>query len=146
MLLTLVVWASFSGPPVALYYLATETSTRSIKGLLTGYFLLLYVFTAGGLVLDGEYGRFTGWTVVLTGACTIAALYPLAKGLARCRALVPQAGGLVPAGRRGGGAGQEFPLTAVPPGAHPGAMLGVVAAGRQSIALWCAISAPDQVT
>lgn len=77
------VWASFSGPPVALYYLATETSTRSIKGLLTGYFLLLYLFTAGGLVLDGEYGRFTGWAVVLTGVCTIAALYPLAKRLAR---------------------------------------------------------------
>lgn len=77
------VWASFSGPPVALYYLATETSTRSIKGLLTGYFLLLYLFTAGGLILDGEYCRFTGWTVTLTGACTIAALYPLAKLVAR---------------------------------------------------------------
>jgi len=77
------VWASFSGPPVALYYLATETSTRSIKGLLTGYFLLLYVFTAGGLVLDGEYGRFQGWTVVLTASCTIAALYPLARSAGR---------------------------------------------------------------
>jgi len=77
------VWASFSGPPVALYYLATETSTRSIKGLLTGYFLLLYVFTAGGLVLDGEYCRFQGWSVVLVSACTIAVLYPLAKSVAR---------------------------------------------------------------
>ena len=77
------VWASFSGPPVALYYLATETSTRSIKGLLTGYFLLLYVFTAGGLVLDGEYGSFQGWPVVLVSACTIAVLYPLAKSVAR---------------------------------------------------------------
>jgi uncharacterized membrane protein YfcA len=77
------VWASFSGPPVALYYLATETSTRSIKGLLTGYFLLLYLFTAAGLILDGEYGSFAGWPVVLTGVCTIAALYPLAQILAR---------------------------------------------------------------
>jgi uncharacterized membrane protein YfcA len=77
------VWASFSGPPVALYYLATETSTKSIKGLLTGYFLMLYLFTAGGLVLDGEYGTFTGWTVVLTGVGTIAVLYPLSKSLAR---------------------------------------------------------------
>ncbi len=77
------VWASFSGPPVALYYLATETSTRSIKGLLTGYFLVLYLFTAAGLVLDGEYARFAGWPVVLAGVCTIAALYPLSKLLAR---------------------------------------------------------------
>ena len=77
------VWASFSGPPVALYYLATETSTRSIKGLLTGYFLLLYLFTAAGLVLDGEYGSFTGWSVVLAGASTIAVLYPLSQRLAR---------------------------------------------------------------
>ncbi|MBV8200983.1 MAG: TSUP family transporter [Acidobacteria bacterium] len=77
------VWASFSGPPVALYYLTTETSTKSIKGLLTGYFLVLYLFTACGLVLDGEYGSFEGWAVVLTAACTIAVLYPLSKSLAR---------------------------------------------------------------
>ncbi|HVR08733.1 MAG TPA: sulfite exporter TauE/SafE family protein [Thermoanaerobaculia bacterium] len=77
------VWASFSGPPVALYYLATETSTKSIKGLLTGYFLVLYLFTAAGLVLDGEYLRFAGWPIVLTAICTIAVLYPLSKILAR---------------------------------------------------------------
>lgn len=77
------VWASFSGPPVALYYLATESSTRSIKGLLTGYFLLLYIFTAAGLALTGEYGRFQGWPIALAGACTIALLYPLSRRLAR---------------------------------------------------------------
>jgi uncharacterized membrane protein YfcA len=77
------VWASFSGPPVAMYYLATERSARSIKGLLAGYFLLLYLCTAGALVLDGDYGRFSGWPVVSTGAVTIAALYPLSKSLAR---------------------------------------------------------------
>jgi len=80
---TLNVWASFSGPPVALYYLATEASARSVKGMLAGYFLLLYLCTAGALAIAGDYRRFAGWPVVAVAAATIAVLYPLSKALAR---------------------------------------------------------------
>jgi hypothetical protein len=76
------VWASFSGPPVVLYYLATEASASAIKGLLTGYFLLLYLFTAAGLAFTGEYGRFAAWLPTLLGAVVITVLFPLSRNLA----------------------------------------------------------------
>jgi uncharacterized protein len=76
------VWGSFSGPPVALYYLTTEKSARDIKGLLTGYFLLVYLATAAGLTLSGEFAHFPFWPLIAYGTAEILLLYPLFKALA----------------------------------------------------------------
>jgi uncharacterized protein len=76
------VWGSFSGPPVVLYYLTTEKSPQEIKGLLTGYFLLVYLATAVSLTITGEYGHFSLWRSVLYGVAEILLLYPFFKSFA----------------------------------------------------------------
>lgn len=75
-------WGSFSGPPVVLYYLTTETSPQEIKGLLTGYFFLVYFATLASLTLAGEYLNFTSWRVVSGGAVVIVLSYPFFRKVA----------------------------------------------------------------
>jgi uncharacterized protein len=76
------IWGSFSGPPVVLYYLATEESPQDIKGLLTGYFLLVYLATIISLTLAGEYVNFASWGPILAGVLTVVVSYPLSRRLA----------------------------------------------------------------
>lgn len=58
-------WTSLSGPPVVLYYLATEDTDERVKGSLSGYFVLLYVVTFALLLADGQYAGYEGgWALV----------------------------------------------------------------------------------
>jgi uncharacterized membrane protein YfcA len=76
-------WTSLSGPPVIIYYLKTEQSNNSIKGLLSGYFILLYLFTFGWLVFRGDYSAFTRWTQVAWGGAAVLIGYVPIRRLAR---------------------------------------------------------------
>jgi uncharacterized protein len=74
-------WSSLSGPPVVLYFLATESSASSIKGRLSGFFLVLYGVTASLFVWQGEYSHFHYWMLLWVGSLGVAFLYPLANRL-----------------------------------------------------------------
>jgi uncharacterized membrane protein YfcA len=65
-------WTSLSGPPVVMYYLATEGSDDDVvKGSLSGYFVLLYIVTFVLLLVNGTYAGFTNGWALLAGAATI---------------------------------------------------------------------------
>jgi hypothetical protein len=75
-------WTSLSGPPVVIYYLKTEESNAAIKGLLSGYFLILYAFTFLIFLFQGEYSNFAGWGHALYGSVAILVGYIPIKKLA----------------------------------------------------------------
>ena len=73
-------WTSLSGPPVVIYYLKTDESSASVKGLLSGYFLILYVFTFIWLLFSNEYNNFSGMGGVVWSSLAILLGYiPIRK-------------------------------------------------------------------
>jgi hypothetical protein len=76
-------WTSLSGPPVVLYYLATEDTDDGVRASLSGYFLLLYLFTLGLLAVTGSYRGYDGVELLVAGMTTIALLWRAARALAK---------------------------------------------------------------
>jgi uncharacterized membrane protein YfcA len=64
-------WTSLSGPPVVIYYLATEDNDEEVRGNLSGYFVLLYVVTLFVLVIDGSFDKFDNGWVLSAGLATV---------------------------------------------------------------------------
>lgn len=64
-------WSSLSGPPVVLYYLATEDTDDGVRGALTGYFVLLYVVTTITLIATGAFRTYTKWSWLTLGVAII---------------------------------------------------------------------------
>jgi uncharacterized membrane protein YfcA len=69
------VWSSLSGPPIVLYYIATQRSVESIRGILSGYFLLLYAGTAATYLLNGYIARYSHWGILIGLAVTVLILF-----------------------------------------------------------------------
>ena len=88
-------WSSLSGPPVVLYFLATETSAPSIKGRLSGFFLILYCVTISLFVWRGEYAGFHYWMWLLVGSVVMVAAYPVVNRWAVADLLAIRRGALV---------------------------------------------------
>lgn len=78
-------WTSFSGPPVVLYYLATEETEDGVKGSLSGYFVLLYGVTLIALIGLGKYSGYQAVPELVAGLVTVAAGQNVARRLAECR-------------------------------------------------------------
>jgi uncharacterized protein len=88
-------WSSLSGPPVVIYFLATERSAASIKGRLSGFFVLLYAATASLFLWRGEYAHFHYSWALLIGSILLVLAYPVVNRVALTDLLAIRRGALV---------------------------------------------------
>jgi uncharacterized membrane protein YfcA len=72
-------WSSLSGPPIVLFYLTKSTDAEEVRGALSGYFLLLYVWTFFVLVRAGEYRGFSHWPLVVLAIGCIFVSFPATR-------------------------------------------------------------------
>lgn len=73
-------WASMSGPPIVVYHYSSTRPLSEIRGGLTGYFLVLYIFTFIVFVVQGRYEEFLPlWHVAILIA-VVSVIYLTLRG------------------------------------------------------------------